>query len=50
MSGISYEEAVRDHAVKLGIDPEKERQFLWLAEESMRAPHVLRVYMNKDPI
>ncbi|RHY31052.1 hypothetical protein DYB32_003811 [Aphanomyces invadans] len=33
-----YKEAVREHARTLGLDPDKEPQYLWIVEEALTAP------------
>ena len=38
MSSINFEDAVVEQARRLGMDPERDEEYLWLAEESLRAP------------
>ena len=35
MSGLDYERAIKDQARRLGMDPDRDQEFLWLAEESL---------------
>ncbi|KAF0686551.1 Aste57867_21645 [Aphanomyces stellatus] len=37
-SSPEYKEAVRDHAKTLGLDPDKDPQYLWIVEEALTAP------------
>ncbi|KAH9146003.1 hypothetical protein AeRB84_010115 [Aphanomyces euteiches] len=37
-SSPEYKEAVREHAKTLGLDPDKEPQYLWIVEEALSAP------------
>lgn len=35
---VDFEDALNEQAIRLGMDPSRDRDFLWLAEESLRAP------------